>query len=68
MQHLLNIVGYLFFAITFIASLLGKATCLLIFDAFLKYRHDIHLTLLGIINAHPEIHDALLFWSHYENH
>ena len=36
MQQLLNIVGYFFCAITFLASLLGKATCLAIIDAFLK--------------------------------
>jgi len=36
MQQLLNIVGYFFCAITFLASLLGKATCLAIIDAFLN--------------------------------
>jgi len=35
-EFLLSFVGYLFIAITVIASVLGKATCLLIFDAFIK--------------------------------
>jgi hypothetical protein len=35
-EFLLSVVGYLFIAITIVASILGKATCLAIFDSVLK--------------------------------
>ena len=35
-EFLLNIVGYLFVAITLVVSMLGKATCLAIVDTILN--------------------------------